>query len=68
MGVHPSNRGLIISIFFFYQSMYLADHPKSVGGSLKFSNITITRAALVVNDLSLKYYALIFINTEYCVG
>lgn len=47
--------------------MYLADHPKSVGGSLKFSNITITRVALVVNDLSLKYYALIFINIEYCV-
>jgi len=47
--------------------MYLADHSKSVGGSLKFSNITITRVALVVNDLSLKYYALIFINTEYCV-
>lgn len=47
--------------------MYLADNPKSVGGSLKFSNITITRVALVVNDLSLKYYALIFINTEYCV-
>ena len=47
--------------------MYLADHPKSVGGSLKFSNITITRVALVVNDPSLRYYALIFINTEYCV-
>lgn len=56
----PPTRDSLL-VFSIDQSMYLAHHPQSVVGSLKFSDITLTRVAMVVNALSLRYYALIFI-------